>query len=355
MSEKITYGKLVDEVIGQRLCSLCGACRALCPVRVIDWKNEDTVSFDWRRCTACKICYYVCPNVSFQFGEIEKKIFGQQSTENEPLGIVRGSFAARSTKNEVLKVAQDGGVVTSLLSNMLDKQIIDCAVVTRKSLQVLWKPEPTVALSYGDLLQAAGSKYTPSPIMLALALAATEYKKKQIAIVGVSCQIRAIRRMQFLPFAKLKIVEPVVFTLGLFCFKSYYYDKLMSFLKDIRCLDLHQISKVNSKFEIKGGRFNIRAGEEEILNVPVSSVAPYGLEACEKCDDFSAKLADISVGGCGTPPGWSTVLIRTENGERVFNEAIKAGYIESKPLSEVKPGIELVVRLEQKKQEIAKI
>jgi coenzyme F420 hydrogenase subunit beta len=354
MSE-ITYGKLVDEVISQRLCSLCGACRASCPVHVIDWKDEDTISFDWRRCTACKICYYVCPNVSFQVGEIEQKIFGRQSTANEPIGIVRNSFAARSTNKEILKVTQDGGVVTSLLSYMLEKQIIDCAVVTRKSLQVPWKPEPTVALSYADLLQAAGSKYTPSPIALALSLAATEYKKRRIAVVGVSCQIRAIRRMQFLPFAKLKIAEPVVFAIGLFCFKSYYYDKLIEgFLKNRRCLDLHQISKMDSKFEIKGGRFIIHVGEEEILNVPVARVAPYGLEACEKCDDFSAKLADISVGGCGTPPGWSTVLIRTENGEHIFNEAIKAGYIESKPLSEVKPGIELVIRLEQKKREIAK-
>ncbi|RLF39208.1 MAG: hypothetical protein DRN21_03895 [Thermoplasmata archaeon] len=41
--------------------------------------------------------------------------------------------------------------------------------------------------------------------------------------------------------------------------------------------------------------------------------------------------ADISLGGLGSEEGYTTVVIRTENGKRLFEEALEEGYIELHP------------------------
>ena len=66
---------------------------------------------------------------------------------------------ARSTDKQIQKIAQDGGIVSALLCFALDEKIIDGAVVAGPS-DVMWKPEPMVAMSSDEILAAAGTKYT---------------------------------------------------------------------------------------------------------------------------------------------------------------------------------------------------
>ncbi|MBN1455231.1 MAG: Coenzyme F420 hydrogenase/dehydrogenase, beta subunit C-terminal domain, partial [Methanomicrobia archaeon] len=44
--------------------------------------------------------------------------------------------------------------------------------------------------------------------------------------------------------------------------------------------------------------------------------------------DYTAELADISVGSVGSEPGWSTVLTRTAPGEHLLLGARAKGYVE---------------------------
>ncbi|OQA54650.1 MAG: Coenzyme F420 hydrogenase subunit beta [Euryarchaeota archaeon ADurb.Bin294] len=62
-----------------------------------------------------------------------------------------------------------------------------------------------------------------------------------------------------------------------------------------------------------------------------------------------ANLADISTGSVGSPDGWSTVFIRNNNGENIWNKAVAAGVFETKPIESVKPGLELVTKLATEK------
>jgi len=54
------------------------------------------------------------------------------------------------------------------------------------------------------------------------------------------------------------------------------------------------------------------------------------------CWDYAADLADISLGDGPwlVEPQWNAVLTRTEIGEKLLDNAAKAGYIETKPLKE---------------------
>ncbi|NOZ82446.1 MAG: hypothetical protein GXN98_01305, partial [Euryarchaeota archaeon] len=69
------------------------------------------------------------------------------------------------------------------------------------------------------------------------------------------------------------------------------------------------------------------------------------------CLDFSAELADLSVGAVGTPPKYSTVIVRTKRGLELLREAESSGYVEVKHISEVKPGTKLVEKLTKEKRD----
>jgi coenzyme F420 hydrogenase subunit beta len=71
---------------------------------------------------------------------------------------------------------------------------------------------------------------------------------------------------------------------------------------------------------------------------------------CWYCIDYVAELADISVGAVGSEDGWSTVIVRSEIGQKLFDSAVKSKAIQAVPIESVKPGIGLVIRLSEKKK-----
>jgi coenzyme F420 hydrogenase subunit beta len=89
-------------------------------------------------------------------------------------------------------------------------------------------------------------------------------------------------------------------------------------------LNVEQIDKINVAEE-----FNVYAGGKQ-LSFPITEVKSCVPRHCLVCEDFAGELADISVGSDGSPEGWSTVIIRTEEGETVFSGLERAGLVETK-------------------------
>ena len=50
--------------------------------------------------------------------------------------------------------------------------------------------------------------------------------------------------------------------------------------------------------------------------------------ACFSCPDFANYYADISVGGLGSPDGYTTTVTRTIRGDDIYNGARQEKYIE---------------------------
>jgi len=65
--------------------------------------------------------------------------------------------------------------------------------------------------------------------------------------------------------------------------------------------------------------------------------------------DYTAELADISVGSVGSEEGWSTVFVRTERGEEVVRGAVEKGYIEVMKME--RAGLESIRKLAKRKKE----
>lgn len=277
-------------------------------------------------CRQCEACYYGCPRSPLVSEELLKASLNSEK-EDEVLGRYIKIISARTTRSDVRLVAQDGGVVTTLLIHALEKGLIDGGIVASRSSVEAWKPIPKVAMKVKDMLEAAGTKYSNSPNLVALKDAVLGYELERLCVVGVPCQVTAARNVKVHPKAARKLGDKIAFIVGLFCMESFPHAKLVEYLT----LNKIDVTKV-SKFDIKEGKFKVYIGDTEVLSAPIRDLKDYTNRYCEACRDLTSWYADISVGAIGSERGWSTVIVRSNEGAKLFDSAVQEGYLEVKDI-----------------------
>ncbi len=337
-SDKISFTNLIEDVVDQNRCVACGACEAVCPINVI--KLDNFVPTLVGKCIECGICYNNCPRTDFDDMTLEESIHGRTRNEEEALmGIYFGVYEARAIPPDIQERAQDGGVVTALLSQFLEDGG-DAVIVADFDEEQPWLPKPTVARTREEIVKAAGTKYTPSPTLVGLKKAVKEDKLEKVAFVGTPCQMRGLTRLTNGPMKNIKYRNSVDLKIGLFCMETFNHDGFIDYLRE-NDVDLTKVTK----FKIKNGRFYAYAGEERLHRARLKKVKNLIRSCCSHCDDFTSEYADISVGNVGSPPGYSTVLVRTEKGKNALDSAIKSGLIEAKTIEDFEKGETLVHKL----------
>jgi len=145
----------------------------------------------------------------------------------------------------------------------------------------------------------------------------------KLAVVGTPCQIEAIRKMQVL---RILPADVVTFTVGLFCMQSFALNELMEkeFARKHQ-VDMNDVTRVNVKED-----FMLKLKSGVTLHIPLEEIETIARPACLACTDFANEYADISVGGLGSPDGFTTTLLRTIGGKRLFTEAVRRGYLTEK-------------------------
>ncbi|MEM4425180.1 MAG: Coenzyme F420 hydrogenase/dehydrogenase, beta subunit C-terminal domain [Candidatus Nezhaarchaeales archaeon] len=317
-----TFNDLILDVVSKGLCVKCGMCVSSCQVHAISMTEEGPMSVG--PCRHCEACYYSCPRSPAISEELLRSSLNYER-KDDVLGGYTKIVSARTTLSEVMPVAQDGGVVTTLLIYALEERLTDGVIVASKSSVETWKPVPKVALSVNDVLEAAGTKYSNCPNLVAIKDALYGYDLKKLCIVGVPCQVTAARDVKVHPKAARKIGDKIAFIIGLFCMESFPYINLIQFLKSSGV----DVAKV-TKFDIKEGRFKVYIGDAEVLSVPIRDLKDCANRFCEVCRDLTSWYADISVGAIGSKKGWSTVIVRSSEGVKLFDGAVQKGYLEVK-------------------------
>jgi len=102
-----------------------------------------------------------------------------------------------------------------------------------------------------------------------------------------------------------------------------------------------------SKFEVKG-KDKLVTGEET-FSIPLEDIKSYIGEGCLDCQDYTAELAEISVGPVGGDELWSTVFVRPAQGEEIVKAAAEKVYIELKQWEE--KGLGALRKLAKSKKE----
>lgn len=325
-----SFRDLITEVQKPGFCGRCGGCVSFCSAGNLGALKVDDkgmpVFADEEKCLRCGICYMICPNTNELDEELKEKLGWKPS-----IGLVRDCTSAKTTDPRVAERCTDGGVVTSLLLSLLDRGMIDAALVSKSAGP--FQRRPFLATTKEDIISGAGSHFDESLQVIELGsrystYSAAMYALKtlrqgfidRVAMVGTPCQINTVRKMQVLGVIPADVIK---YCLGLFCMESLDFDDLqLRTLEEKYGFDLTQARKVNVK-----EAFSISLKDGGIIHLPFREIDTIARPACLVCTDFSAEYSDISFGGLGSPEGYTTVLIRSDTGNAMYRGALADGYI----------------------------
>jgi coenzyme F420 hydrogenase subunit beta len=312
---KVWFWDLEKAVIDADRCVQCGVCVAACPTDSIGI-GEDDLPRLVKMCTGCSLCWDFCPRGGLQY-ESTWKITGSNGKSIEGMGHIEESYTARVRKS--IDGVQDGGFVSALLISLLEAGEIDGALLARESASERWKGEAFLATTPEEVRACAGSFYNQT-----LALGHVDFDghdlppNPRIAVVGTPCEIEGIKAMQARPWTwGSSKVEAISITIALLCTKSFNYEKLMlEEIRDKRNIDLDNVGRV----DVIRGKMIVQDLEGvTIFEEPIRDFHGAALKGCDECADFMGHAADISVGSVGSADGYSSVLLRSEEGLAAFD------------------------------------
>jgi len=305
------FETLKSDILDRGLCTGCSICTIMCRLDNIAFDNRPVMR---QECVSCQLCTIVCPRANGVSPVLQK----EWELHNR-YALIR---SARSTDEGILKVCQDGGVTTALLWYALNKGLISGAVVSGvKDL----KPVPMIATTYKELLSSAGVRYSPSPTyqaLLPLARSNGHYRRIRLGLVGTPCQVLALRNMQ-LPDMDGVVLEPsdhIEFIIGLFCMEQFD-GELINYLG--KKMDLQKAKK----FKITRDGLNIIFFDGSKTIIGHDEINKFVRYNCRFCTDFTSMYADISVGNAGSGNGWTTVIIKSDIGRKIYYGALNEGFI----------------------------
>jgi coenzyme F420 hydrogenase subunit beta len=322
----------INKILKDNLCNYCATCFSVCPSNAIDLKYNEfgyKIIIDNEKCIQCGLCRRVCSGMTIK--NYEKKI--ENSKENYYFGEYLNIYSGYSRNFNNRYNSSSGGLVTQVITYLLEKQLIEGAVLTKFSTTNPLKPKVYYATTIKDVYKSQGSKYSPVP--LNSILKELDFNKK-IAIVGLPCHIQGIINY----CNELEISHSDILKLGLFCSRTNLL-KATHKLFELNKVDVNDISSFKYRGNGHPGKFQIKLKEGSIKyinhldNTYWSKLfkkyyMPY---RCWLCSDKTAYYSDISfaddwmVAFTEDKTGTSLLIVRTKNGQAIINKMLDKNLI----------------------------
>lgn len=232
----------------------------------------------------------------------------------------------RSKNDKLVEEGACGGAVTSILKYLLDKSIVD-GVLTLKKGEDIYDGVPVFIENPEEILETCGSLHC-APTMSG-SLISKYLNDLTVGVVAKPCDAMAIDELA----KRHQINKDKLYTIGLNCGGTVMpgtAQKMFELFYEVDPADV-------VKEEIDKGKIiiELKDGTEKGIKIDDLEEEGYGRrENCQKCELKIPRNTDLVCGNWGSEPDWTFVEFNTEKGEKLVQEAIKEGYLESKTPSE---------------------
>ena len=327
----------ITYTVKNSLCTGCGICEDVCPqkcISIIRVKGEHRPKVEEKVCLGdkCGKCLKVCPGVGVKLTAVAQKIFQEEGMKEDKLiGRYFSLHTGYSLDKEIRYHSASGGMVSQFLIYLLEKKLIDGAVVTGYDKDHL-KPKSYIARTKEEIIAARSSKYCPVALnKLGDEIAQSEGK---YVIVGVPCHIEGFRKRMAIDRI---LSQRVIGLFAIYCSsgRSFYaQDYLLKHYKIERDRVTYFAFRDNGCL----GNLIIKTGDKE-REIPFSQYYGPMLRSffkphrCLMCIDHYGELADVSFGDIHIKPysddnvGISSWITRSNYWEQLFVKSATEGYI----------------------------
>ena len=321
-----TFELLKREVIDTGLCTHCGTCAGLSSSTLSmvgtasgplpEPSNDQQVKLE-------PVAYDACPGRGINYPSAYVDVFGQ-APENWLIGNHRGVYIGYSTDPLIRRNAASGGVITQTLLYLFDEGLIDGAVVMHQGLPTPWLAQPIIAKSREEILRASQSVYIPTSTNMILS--EMEQFEGRLAYVGLPDQVASLRTLQRLGHPAASKVR---YVLGPYVGTGMYLEAIENYLRS-NGVNIDEVTELKYREGEWPGYLQITTRSGKVLKASkfyYNYLIPFYITRSSLLSvDFTNELTDISVGDAWHPRfenkggGYSVVLARSENGERLLQQ-----------------------------------
>ncbi len=273
-------------------------------------------------CTDCGIsrsddpkrCGRACQFIKPDYPRLETQVHGRTRDPARTDEIFFGPFRrmVRAALTAPRAGAQWTGIATRIGERLLETGAVDAVLAMAPDPNDKWRPVPVLVTEAAGMAQCRGMRMGYAPL-LALLEPARARGYKRLAVIGIPCQVYALRALEReLGFERL-------FVIGTPCSDNTTTENFHTFLAlladdpdTITYLEFRADYHVELRFT------DGRTKEIPFLKLPISKLPPdFFPITCRTCVDYTNVLADITVGYmAGQGEQW--LLVRNARGEELL-------------------------------------
>jgi coenzyme F420 hydrogenase subunit beta len=279
-----------------------------------------------------RIVWNACSGKGFDFPGQKVSVFGDPKG-HAYIGHFQDIYIGYAKDPGIRLNAASGGIISAILIYLLEKKIIDGAVVLGMSEEEPWLTKPMIATTREEILQSAQSKYIISSVNEIL----PEIGRFQgtLAYVGLPGQVQSIRSLQQIghPF-----VKSIKYIFGPFYGNTLHFSSVKSFLRSFGEKDYRQISKLYFRYGEWPGNMRVEMKNGKHFELPkfhANYLIPFHiLKNSLLCTDLSNEYTDISGGDAWAPmyeergKGFSMVISRSQKGQEILGRMVEEGWLQ---------------------------
>ncbi len=273
-------------------------------------------------CTDCGIsrssdpkrCGRACQFIKPDYPGLEAQVHGRARDPARVDEMFFGPFRRmlRAAMASPRPGAQWTGIATRIGERLLESGAVDAVLTMAPDPDDRWRPVPVLVTEASGMAQCRGMRMGYAPL-LALLEPARARGFKRLAVIGIPCQVYALRALEReLGFEHLYVI-------GTPCSDNTTtenFHRFLALLADdpdtITYLEFRADYHVELRF--RDGRVK----EIPFLLLPISKLPPdFFPLTCRTCVDYTNVLADITVGYMGGQ-GEQWLLVRNARGEELL-------------------------------------
>ena len=277
-------------------------------------------------CTDCGIsrssdpkrCGQACQFIQPDYPRLEAKVHGRvrdpQKGDELFFGVHQRMW--RAALQPASSGAQWSGITTRLAQRLLETGAVDAVLTMAPDPNDRWRPVPVLVTQAEGMVQCRGMRMGYAPL-LALLEPALQQGYKRLAVIGIPCQVYALRALE----AQLGLER--LYVIGTPCSDNTTTERFHEFLalvaaqtndkpEDIVYLEFLADYHVELRFA------DGRQRKVPFLMLPLSDLPrDFFPLTCRTCVDYTNALADITVGYmAGQGEQW--LLVRNARGEELL-------------------------------------